>query len=471
MESEKRTGVFKRGIVLFQILAMLCVFLFASGVVFAAPVDDFVITVKTDNTGASSDTQFEIPTYPGETYNYNVDCDNDGTDEATGVTDNYTCNYPTAGTYTIRIKDNTGTGNGFPRIYFHDTGDRQKLLSVNQWGTGHWTSMEYAFWGCSNLNSAHAVNNGVVDTLPDWAADAPDLSNVTSTYCMFSSADSFNQDISSWNVSHVRDMGFMFSLADSFNQDIGGWNVSNVVDMYGMFSSAASFNQDIGGWNVSNVVDMSHMFAYAASFNQDIGGWDVSHVRDMSGMFAHAYSFNQDISSWDVSHVRDMGTRYYPYSNEVGMFTYAVSFNQDISGWDVSNVISMEDVFKDARSFDQDLGNWDVSNVTDMTDMFTNSGMSTDNYDDTLIGWSTRSLQSNVRLDSSAHYCRSENQRQSIINTYGWTINDAGKSCGGQAVSDNTTPVPTMSEWGMILTGLFMLFASFVMIRRKKENE
>ena len=81
--------------------------------------DDFVITVKTDNPGTSSNTQFTIPTYSGETYNYNVDCDNDGLDEATAQTGNYTCSYASAGTYTISIKDNSGAGTGFPRIYFY----------------------------------------------------------------------------------------------------------------------------------------------------------------------------------------------------------------------------------------------------------------------------------------------------------------------------------------------------------------
>ena len=35
--------------ILFQILIGLCAFLFVGSVVFAAPSDDFVITVKTDN--------------------------------------------------------------------------------------------------------------------------------------------------------------------------------------------------------------------------------------------------------------------------------------------------------------------------------------------------------------------------------------------------------------------------------------
>jgi surface protein len=131
-----------------------------------APItgSDFVITVQTDNPGFSSDTQFTIPT-TGTGYNYNVDCDNDGTDEATGQTGDYTCNYTTAGTYTIRIKDNTGSKTGFPRIYFNYTGDREKLLMINNWGTGIWTSMNGAFYGCTNMIGTFT--------------DTPDLSSVT----------------------------------------------------------------------------------------------------------------------------------------------------------------------------------------------------------------------------------------------------------------------------------------------------
>ena len=105
-----------------------------------APADDFVITVKTTNAGTSADNQFTIPTTGGG-YNYNVDCDNDGSNEATAQTGNYTCNYGAPGVYTIRIKDNSGVGTGFPHIFFNGDGDRLKLVTVDQWGTGHWTSM------------------------------------------------------------------------------------------------------------------------------------------------------------------------------------------------------------------------------------------------------------------------------------------------------------------------------------------
>ena len=154
--------------------------------------DDFVITVKTDNTGTSTSTQFTIPTYSGETYNYNVDCNNDGVNEATAQTGDYTCNYAAAGTYTVRIKDNTGLGTGFPRIYFNASGDRQKLLTIEQWGKGKWTSMNSAFYGCSNLAGQ--------------AADSPDLSGVTDLSYMFRNANVFNQHIGGWDTSHVTNM-------------------------------------------------------------------------------------------------------------------------------------------------------------------------------------------------------------------------------------------------------------------------
>lgn len=50
------------------------------------------------------------------------------------VTGNITHTYPKAGTYTIAISGN------FPRIYFNNIDDRQKILSVEQRGSISWTS-------------------------------------------------------------------------------------------------------------------------------------------------------------------------------------------------------------------------------------------------------------------------------------------------------------------------------------------
>jgi surface protein len=183
----------------------------------------------------------------------------------------------------------------------------------------------------------------------------------------YNNPSAFNQDISSWDVSSVTNMGAMFLHANAFNQDIGSWDVSNVTNMTNMFatSSPGVFNQNIGGWDVSKVASMNSMFEGASAFNQDIGSWDVSNVRSTDDMFRGAEIFNQDISNWDVSKVTRM----------VWMFAGAAEFNQDIGNWEVGNVTIMYGMFTSAIAFNQDIGNWDVSKVTNMDYMFRDSGL------------------------------------------------------------------------------------------------
>ena len=207
-----------------------------------------------------------------------------------------------------------------------------------------------------------AIDRSLLETKRDNGEDLTKVctSPVTDMYRMFYNADTFNQDISIWDVSNVTNMGGMFQGAAAFNQDIGSWDVSQVFNMNSMFFDASSFNQDVGDWDVTKVTHMWNMFNGASSFNQDIGGWDVSQVTGMGGMFGDALSFNQDIGSWDVSQVIAMSQ----------MFKGATAFNQDIGGWDVSKVTRMDLMFNNAIVFNQDIGGWDVSQVNDMMWMF-----------------------------------------------------------------------------------------------------
>ncbi|MDB4496228.1 BspA family leucine-rich repeat surface protein [Flavobacteriaceae bacterium] len=191
-----------------------------------------------------------------------------------------------------------------------------------------------------DTGTINGITYTIVDgsTLNDMVSSGDDVSRVCTSRVsimreLFRNANTFNQDISSWDVSIVTDMFQMFLNANSFNQDIGSWDVSNVVFLNGMFYSATSFNQNLNNWDVSNVLSMRNMFNDASSFNQDIGGWDTSIVTDMSNMFYGASTFNQDISSWEVSSVTNMSY----------MFYGASTFNQDLSSWDVSNVTSYND--------------------------------------------------------------------------------------------------------------------------------
>ncbi|MCG8698408.1 MAG: DUF285 domain-containing protein, partial [Bacteroidales bacterium] len=169
--------------------------------------NEFITTWYTDNAGTSGNSEITIPTNSEYTYNYDVDWNNDGTFDEFGITGDVTHDFGTVGTYTIRIQ---GT---FPAIYFNNSGDKGKIISIDQWGSIAWSSMAYAFCGCSNLEYN--------------ATDTPDLSAVTSLTQMFRKASIFNGDISNWDISNVTHMNSMFNTASKFNQDISGWNVSN----------------------------------------------------------------------------------------------------------------------------------------------------------------------------------------------------------------------------------------------------
>ena len=280
--------------------------------------------------------------------------------------------------------------------------------------------------------STHPVTGMCSDSeygaMPDW-----DVSQVTDMSEAFKDLDGFNADISNWDVSNVTTMYAMFDDALSFNQPIGNWDVSNVTTMFSMFNGALSFNQPIGNWDVSNVNTIASLFE-DTPFNHPIGDWDVSNVTNMLYTFLRAYNFNQDLSNWDVSNV----TQFY------GTFHSAESFNQDISIWNTSNANIMGSMFYNATNFNQDLSSWDISNVGSIesnlyfTRLFTGSNLSTENYDNILISWSQQSVSQNLVFEAEGiFYCNSETQRQSLIDNYGWIINDAGYNCGTASIDDS----------------------------------
>lgn len=301
---------------------------------------EFAFTVEI----TSPNLNFTIPIKSDLTYNYNVDCDNDGVNEIEGATDAYTCEYTTEGNYTILIDDNNGDETGFPRFYAPAISpmglDRKIVVGINQWGSLKWTNMESAFTYCS------------LEGVGGYANDKPDLSNVTNLGYMFDYTE-FNQDIGDWNTSTITNMKSMFSNATEFNQSLNNWDVTSVTDMSNMFDTATSFDGNISNWDTSNVIQMTSMFRLTP-FNQDISGWDVSKVTHMSYMFNGTTHFNQDISGWDVHNVY-----WFDYT-----FTNAVAFDQNLENWDTSGAWAMNGMFNGASSFNNnDLRSWDVSNV------------------------------------------------------------------------------------------------------------
>jgi surface protein len=194
----------------------------------------FIFTVKTDNAGVSTSTQFRMPLISSTGLYFTVNW-GDGTPVET-IT-NHTLaihTYATAGTYTISTVGNLKNWS------FNEGGDLLKMLNVFQWA-GLEINEFRAFRGCTNLTAT--------------ATDAP-LITTTTLDRFFQNCPNFNGAIGNWNVSGITDMQHMFEGATAFNQDIGGWNVSNVTN-FGSFMagktaanySAANLDSIYNGWS------------------------------------------------------------------------------------------------------------------------------------------------------------------------------------------------------------------------------
>ena len=379
-----------------------------------------------------------IPT-TGTGYNYSIDW-GDGSATETGITGNVSHTYTDFGSYSVEI-----TGD-FPRIYFNNSSQKDKITGVDQWGTEQWSSMENSFFGCSklkfytsdapDLSSVTNMSNMfrgcaiINQDLNSW-----DVSNVTNMYRLFERAVKYNQSLNEWDVSNVLNMSRMFWYATDFNSDISSWDVSKVTDMGNMFEDANFFNTDIGSWNVSNVTNMRNMFNYARNFNRNINLWNVANVTNMRYMFADS-GFDEDISSWNVGSVTDMSDM---FSN--------TDFNQDIGTWDVSSVTTMAQMFLSNQIFDQNIGAWDISNVTSLSNIL--YSLSVTNYDALLAGWATLDTASGetqipnglVFNAGLSQYCNSATEKTSLINDYGWTITDSGENCSLSVDDENLSRV------------------------------
>ncbi|MCI2229915.1 BspA family leucine-rich repeat surface protein [Polaribacter sp. MSW13] len=408
--------------------------------VYAAGSDDFVITVKTDNTGTSADDTFVIPTYSLETYNYNVDCNDDGTMEFTAQTGNVTCDYSTiggAGTYTIRIEDNVGDGSGFPAIYFIASVNKEKIVSVDQWGTGKWTSFYAAFYGAKKMvvNATDTPDLSNVDSTSFMFKDAYlanpnttnwDTSNVTNMSRMFETAIAANPDTTNWNTANVTDMSFMFKQASIANPNTTNWNIDKVTNMEGMFYQADLANPNTINWNTINVTNMSNMFVSADLANPNVSNWNTSNVTTMQGMFQGATSANPNTTNWNTDKVTNMA----------GMFAGATSANPDVSGWNTSSVTIISDMFSGATSANPDTTNWNISKVSNLTNMFRNATSANPN----VSNWDTSKITDMKRMFQGA--------TSAIPNTTNWDTSKLRNI--SEMFQGATTANPDVSNWDVV---------------------
>lgn len=199
---------------------------------------NFVIQVKTDNTGTSGDDQIMLPI---QGTNMVIDW-GDGSAPETVTQANAPNNtlvggnnvvhtYSSAGTYEISIS------NVISAVRFTNDGDCRKLTDIKNWGTAVWSTMDGAFNGCSNMDMT--------------ASDMPDFSACIT-------------------------LKWMLRICYEFNRYIGDWDVSNIQSFFGVLHGAIQYNQPLTNWDTSAGIDTNQMFYNMSAFKQDISHLDFS---------------------------------------------------------------------------------------------------------------------------------------------------------------------------------------------------
>ena len=150
----------------------------------------------------------------------------------------------------------------------NNSGSKNKLTNVEQWGTTAWTSFQNAFFGCENLNIT--------------ATGIPNLAGVKRMDQMFQDCKKLSTvpNIGSWDVSKVTVMTSLFNGCSLFNENISGWNTASVVALTNTFSNASVFNQNLGGWNVnsigSNGINLNNSGMSCDNYTATLIGWNAS---------------------------------------------------------------------------------------------------------------------------------------------------------------------------------------------------
>lgn len=173
-----------------------------------------------------------------------------------------------------------------------------------------------------------------------------DVSQYTNMYYMFGNIQDVSGidktlDLSSWDVSNVRDMSLMFYRSSGKQP----------------FTSI-----DITGWDTSKVTDAARMFETCGDLTQIVGleDLDVSELQRVTYMFSSCSSLTSlDLSAWRPHLTYSDGV--------VGVFGWCTALSSiDVSGWDVSNCTSLYSTFSDDVALTTiDLSSWNMT-ATDM---------------------------------------------------------------------------------------------------------
>lgn len=235
------------------------------------PPSPFTFKVDTRNPGASSNTQYKLPTNAAGTYNFVVDWGDGSTDTITGYRQaEVTHTYSTGGIYTITITGDFTTINAF------GSGDPQKITEIVKWGGTNLTiNNTFALRGCTNMICT--------------ATDSPTLTGDISG-CFYQS-NAITSGLANWDFSNVTSAQFLLLTVPNWNEDISSWDVS----------SCTSFNAAFSGTSMSQANYDALLIAWAAQSVQSNVAFTTSAQYTAGGAAATARNTLVNTYNWTIS--------------------------------------------------------------------------------------------------------------------------------------------------------------------------
>ena len=338
--------------------------------------NSFVFTIDTFlGTGTPN---FTLPLRVSYNYNMLVDWGDGSESTITAYNDSeITHNYLSGGTYQISIQ---GTCEAWR---FNNSGDKLKLISVDQLGDIGLLALDGGFFGCSNMTSFAGDN-------PNWVIN---VTNFTNAWRGCSSLLSFPElDIS--GATNLQGAWFSCSSLPSF-PGLDSSNVTNFINTWRGCSSLPSFPE-------LNTSGATNFFAawFGCSSLTSFPQLDTSNVTD----FQFAWQNCGSLTSFPEL--------------------------------DTSGATNLQGAWQDCSSLTEieNFGSWVIIGVTSMLNMLSGVTLNTTNYDSTLIGWnSQRSNWTNLasfEMDfGNSKYTlggAAETARASIISNGATNLSDGG---------------------------------------------
>jgi surface protein len=190
-------------------------------------------------------------------------------------------------------------------------------------------------WGNSGfrLNNAQAFFG--CNNLAITATDAPEITTTSFSTMFYNCTSLGTPDLSAWDISTVTNMYQAFYNCYSFNGQIGTWNMSNVTSMKQMMRNCHAFNQDISSWDTSSCNDMQLSLNNCRALNYPIGGWNTSLVTTVYKMLENADAFRQSLEGWDVNQMTQIGAL---MQSATGLST--ANYDATLIAWDAQGTMS-----------------------------------------------------------------------------------------------------------------------------------